>query len=156
MSSPPDAEGLPFIDEHAVTIDAPADRIWTALLSVLRRAMGGAGRLARVLGCDPLEATPGFQGRPGDAVPAFRVAEAEPGRRLVLRGRHRFARYALTFLVDGNQLRALTHAEFPGVRGSLYRAAVIGSGAHRVVTRRLLSNVARAATPAPPRGRAAG
>ena len=36
-------------------------------------------------------------GRPGDAVPGFRVVEAEPGRRLALRGRHRFANYALTF-----------------------------------------------------------
>ena len=152
--SPPGADGLPFIDEHAVSIDAPDDRIWSALLSILRRSMGGAGSWARVLGCDPLEATAGFDGTPGDALPGFRVAESEPGRRLALRGRHRFARYSLTFLVDGHQLRALTHAEFPGVRGTLYRAMVIGTGAHRVITRRLLKTVARAATRERPRGRA--
>jgi hypothetical protein len=42
-------------------------------------------------------------------------------------------------------LRAQTHAAFPGIVGQLYRAAVIGSGAHRLVVRRLLSRVARAA-----------
>jgi hypothetical protein len=155
VSAMRDEQGLPFIDEHAVTIDAPADRIWSALLSVLRRAMGGAGRWARVLGCDPLEATPMFDGKPGDTLPGFRVSEAEPGQRLALRGRHRFARYALTFLVDGNRLRALSHAEFPGVQGKLYRGMVIGTGAHRVITRRLLASVARVATPARRRGRAA-
>jgi hypothetical protein len=154
-SGPGDTD-LPFIDEHAMTVDAPPERIWTALLSVLRRAMGGAGPWARVLGCDPLEGTAAFEGRAGDALPGFRVAGSEPGRRLALRGRHRFARYALTFLVDGNRLRALSHGEFPGALGALYRAMVIGTGAHRIITRRLLSRVARAATPAPRRARAAG
>jgi len=154
-SSGPGDTDLPFIDEQAVTVDAPADRIWTALLSVLRRTMGGAGRWARVLGCDPLEATAVFEGKPGDALPGFRVADSEPGRRLALRGQHRFARYALTFLVDGNRLRGLSHGEFAGARGALYRGMVIGTGAHRIVTRRLLSRVARAATRAPPRARAA-
>jgi hypothetical protein len=42
------------------------------------------------------------------------VVEAEPGRRLALRGRHRFADDALTFIVDGHRLRAQTHAAFPG------------------------------------------
>jgi hypothetical protein len=73
-----------------------------------------------------------------------RVVEAEPGRRLALRGRHRFSNYALTFVLDGDRLRAQTHAAFPGVPGRLYRAAVIGSGGHRLVTRRLLRQIARA------------
>ncbi|MBZ0090389.1 MAG: hypothetical protein K8H90_08440 [Thermoanaerobaculia bacterium] len=77
-------------------------------------------------------------------MPGFRVAESEPGRRLALRGRHRFARYALTFVLDGGRLCAQTHAEFPGLRGRLYRAAVIDSGGHRLITRRLLRQVARA------------
>jgi hypothetical protein len=77
-------------------------------------------------------------------VPGFRVVEAEPCRRLALRGRHRFSNYALTFVLDGDRLRAQTHAAFPGVLGRLYRAAVIGSGGHRLVTRRLLRQVARA------------
>jgi hypothetical protein len=134
-------EPLPYIDEHRQRVDAPADVIWSALLKVLRGMSGGAP-LARILGCDPVRGTAEFAGRPGEAVPGFRVAEAEPGQRLVLRGRHRFANYALTFLIDREGLRAQTHAEFPGVLGRLYRAAVIGSGGHRLVTRRLLRQVA--------------
>src|SRR5262249_25304184 len=105
---------------------------------------GGSAAFARLLGCDPARGTAEFAGRPGDAVPGFRVVEAEHGRRLALRGRHRFANYALTFVLDGGSLRAETHAAFPGVLGRLYRAAVIGSGGHRLVTRRLLCQVAGA------------
>jgi len=137
-------EQLPYIDEHSQRVDAPADVVWMALLEVLRREMGGSERIARMLGCDPAQGTSEFAGRPGDAVPGFRVVEAEPGRRLALRGRHRFSSYALTFVLDGDHLRAQTHAAFPGVLGRLYRAAVIGSGGHRLVTRRLLRQVARA------------
>jgi hypothetical protein len=137
-------ESLPYVDEHGLQIAAPASAIWAALLRVVR-GMAGNTALARVLGCDPARSTGEFAGRPGDAVPGFRVVEAEPGRRLALRGRHRFADYALTFIVDGDGLRAQTHAAFPGVLGRLYRALVIGSGAHRFVTRRLLRQVARRA-----------
>jgi len=137
-------EQLPFIDEHSQRVDAPADAVWMALLKVLRRRMGGSARIARILGCDPAQGTAEFAGRPGEAVPGFRVVASEPGRRLALRGRHRFANYALTFVVDGDRLRAQTHAAFPGVLGRLYRAAVIGSGGHRLVTQRLLRQVARA------------
>lgn len=136
-------EPLPFIDEHSLRIDAPAEVVWAALLKVLR-GMGTSSRFARILRCDPAQGTAAFAGRPGDAVPGFRVAESEPGRRLALRGRHRFARYALTFVLDGGRLCAKTHAEFPGLRGRLYRAAVIGSGGHRLITRRILRQVARA------------
>jgi hypothetical protein len=62
----------------------------------------------------------------------------------VLRGRHRFSDYSLTFVVDGERVRALTHAAFPGVLGRLYRAAVIGSGGHRIVVKRLLRKIAQA------------
>jgi hypothetical protein len=137
-------EQLPFIDEHSQRVDAPADVVWAALLKTLRRQMGGSASIARILGCDPAQGTAEFTGRAGDAVPGFRVVDAEPGRRLALRGRHRFSSYALTFVLDGESLRAQTEAAFPGVLGRLYRAAVIGSGAHRIVTRRLLRQVARA------------
>ena len=135
---------LPYIDEHVLRIDAPVDVVWTALVKVLRHAMGGSAPMARILGCDPAQGTPEFAGRPGEALPGFRVAEARPGRRLVLRGRHRFSSYALTFVLEDGCLRAQTHAAFPGLLGRLYRAAVIGSGGHRIVTRRLLRRVARA------------
>jgi hypothetical protein len=70
------------------------------------------------------------------------VAEAEPGRRLALRGRHRFSRYELTFVLADGELRAQTRAAFPGIHGRLYRAAVIGTGGHRILTRRLLRRIA--------------
>ena len=133
---------LHYIDAHSERLRAPAEVVWARLLTVLRET-GGSGSLARILGCDPAQGTADFAGRPGDAVPGFRVAEAEPGRRLALRGRHRFADYALTFVLDDHRLSALTHAEFPGILGRLYRAAVIGSGGHRLVTRRLLRRVVR-------------
>ena len=138
-------EQLPYIDEHSQRVDAPVEVVWTALLKVLHREMGGSARMARILGCDPAQGTAELTGRPGEAVPGFRVAETEPGRRLALRGRHRFANYALTFVLDGDCLRAQTHAACPGILGRLYRAAVIGSGGHRLVTRRLLRQVARCA-----------
>ena len=140
-----DLDQLPFLDEHREHIDVPADVAWTALVGVLRRRMGGARSLARVLGCDPLEGTPGFSGRVGESLPGFRVVDSEPGRRLALRGRHRFARYALTFLIDGDQLRARSEAAFPGIHGWMYRTLLMGTGGHRIVTRGLLRHVARAA-----------
>ena len=140
-----DLEQLPYVDEHAQPVEARADVVWEALLGILRRSMGSSATFARALGCDPAEGTPGFAGRRGEAVPGFRVVDSEPGRRLALRGRHRFSRYALTFLLDGDRLRAQTHAVFPGLLGRLYRALVIGTGAHRMVTRRLLRRVGREA-----------
>lgn len=137
-------ETLPYIDEHRQQIQASADAIWEGLLKVLRRQMSGSEQLARLLGCDPAQGTAQFSGHVGEAVPGFRVTEVEPGRRLVLRGCHRFADYALTFGLDDEALHAQTHAAFPGFLGRLYRAAVIGSGGHRRATRHLLRKVARA------------
>jgi hypothetical protein len=146
-------EVLPYIDEHRQRVDAPAHVVWATLLIVLRREMGSLVRIAGILGCEPLRGTAEFGGRPGEAVPGFRIAEAEPGRRLVLRGRHRFSSYSLTFVLDGEGVRAQTRALFPGVLGWLYHAAVITSGGHRVVTRRLLRRVARAAAKVQTQGR---
>jgi hypothetical protein len=139
-----DHQELPYIDEHRQRVDGPPDVIWAALSKVLRRDMGDSALIARVLGCDPAQGTTEFAGRPREAVPGFRVVEAEPGRRLTLRGRHRFSNYALTFVLDADHLRAQTHAAFPGLLGRCYRALVIGSGGHRLATRRLLRRVARA------------
>jgi hypothetical protein len=75
------------------------------------------------------------------------VAEAAEPVRLVLSGRHRFSTYVLAFTIvdrgpgSGCRLIATTYATFPGVTGRLYQAAVIGSGGHRLVVRRLLRRV---------------
>ena len=138
---------LPYIDEHRRRIGGTPDAVWAALLVVLRQVFGRAAPIAWMLGCEPVRGTPALTGRLGDAVPGFRITDAEPGRRLVLRGRHRFADYALTFVSEDGQLRAETRAAFPGVAGRLYRAVVIGTGGHRRATERLLGQVARACKP---------
>jgi len=136
-------EQLPYIDEHGTDVAAPRDRVWVALNAVLRGELSGGTSFARVLGAEPSAATASFDGRPGQTLPGFRVVAADPQRMLVLEGRHRFSRYRLTFILEDQRLRAQTHAAFPGLRGRLYRAAVIGTGGHRLVTRRLLRQVAR-------------
>jgi hypothetical protein len=138
-------EPLPFVDEHRLSLAMGAEAGWRALVAVLGATGARGGRLARLLGCEPARGSAEFTGRPGEAAPGFRVTAAEPGRRLELRGRHRFTDYALTFRFDGGELAAVTHAAFPGLAGRLYRALVIGSGAHRAVARLLLRRVDRAA-----------
>ena len=71
----------------------------------------------------------------------------------MLAGRHRFSEYALVYSLaeepGGTRLRARTHARFAGVRGGLYRTAVISSGAHRVQVRRILRGIRLAAESQP-------
>lgn len=124
---------------------APTDVVWRSLVEVLRHRLSDSGSFARLLGCTPAHGTAEFDGRVNQTLPGFRVAESEQGRRMVLRGRHRFADYALVFLLDGETLCARTFAAFPGMTGRIYRAAVIGSGAHSLVTKKLLRAVTRAA-----------
>jgi hypothetical protein len=127
---------LPYVDKHAVTIAAPRDQVWTALRQYATTSIGvpGGHPLARILGAEP---------RSG-----FGIAEAVPGTRLMLAGRHRFSRYTLVFELrdaapDGTVLSATTYAAFPGARGQAYRALVIGSRAHVLATRHLLHAVRR-------------
>jgi hypothetical protein len=144
-------DDLPFVDEHSISVDAPADVAWEALLRTVEGSFSSTPTVlgARLLGCEDVrEAGP----RPlsaGSAIPGFHVGAADPGRELGLLGRHRFSRYALVFRLDAGpestRLRAETRAEFPGLRGRAYRAMVIGSGMHVVVTRRLLEAVRRQA-----------
>ena len=130
------AAELPFVDEHAVTIAASRGAVWAALERFVDGMTGGDGSdlFARMLGAEP---------RSG-----FAVADRVPLRELVLVGRHRFARYRLTFALGdaptgGTVLRALTHAEFPGARGRVYRALVIGTRLHVAATRGMLHAVKR-------------
>lgn len=135
---------MDHIDEHKVAVDAPVQDVRAGVLRALRGAFGASAPIARVLGCEPASGTATFEGRVGDALPGFRVVAAD-GRTIALEGRHRFSHYRLTFLQDNGTLRARTDADFPGLHGRLYRAAVIGSGAHRILTRRLLRRAARLA-----------
>ncbi|MER5941475.1 hypothetical protein ABT121_29605 [Streptomyces sp. NPDC001928] len=107
---------LPFVDEHATTVEANADAVWYELGAMMKGSRG------------------------------FRVAVSVPGQELAYVGRHPFATYALIFHLDetpqgGTRLRAETRAAFPGRKGALYRRLVIGTGAHAVVVRRMLRKV---------------
>jgi hypothetical protein len=73
-----------------------------------------------------------------------------PGQKLALAGSHRFSDYTLTFRFDDlndeeTRLRAETKAAFPGFKGSVYRALVIGTRGHVLITNRILSAVKRRA-----------
>ena len=144
---------LPHVDEHATTVAAGVDDVWSSLLETLDRTFHGVAvtGYTRAVGCaDPTASGP----RPlaqGSTIPGFRVVTAVPGRELALEGRHRFSTYALIFRLeplraDRTQLRAETRAAFPGALGRVYRALVIGTRGHVLGVRRLLAAVARRAT----------
>ena len=127
-------ERLPYIDQHAITIDANREETWSALLRVMCR--------------DPSD--------PASVPIGFVLDESRPYDRFALKGRHPFAVYRLVFELDNNvadlaprrtRVRALTWAAFPGLHGKVYRALVIGTGGHRVAVRWTLKRIAAAAHP---------
>jgi hypothetical protein len=137
---------LPYVDELAVDVAADRDATWSALLRVVEGSFASArGRgPARLLACEDTELSGPRPLARGSAFPGFHVETAEPGSTLALAGRHRFSTYLLTFRLedagDGNvSLVAETRAAFPGLKGSVYRALVIGTRMHVLVTRRLLT-----------------
>lgn len=115
---------LPYIDEHATTVDADAATTWAAVL--------------RVLCASPTNPHAPF---------GFRIGETRPRERLVLAGHHPFAVYDWVFELDPitpqrTRVRSQTWADFPGLHGKIYRALVIGSGGHRVAVRWMLRRIA--------------
>jgi hypothetical protein len=141
---------LPHVDEHSTVVDAPPERSWRAAAAALSRSSSALpSAFARALGCDERHAS-GEPGAAGSTVPGFRVARSAPPSELALEGRHRFSRYALIFRVDPldggrSRVRAETRAEFPGLRGSVYRALVIGTRGHVLAVRRILAGIRRRA-----------
>jgi hypothetical protein len=127
---------------------ASPDEVWAALPGALQDAFdrSRARRMAEILRCDDCGGDPGFGAACDETLAGFHVARVDPPRELALEGRHRFSRYRLSFEIEprgrGTRIRAVTHAEFPGVRGRLYRALVVGSGGHRILTRRVLKSIA--------------
>jgi hypothetical protein len=146
---PPDPDALPFVDEHGIEIAAAPDVVWGSLCRVAEGSFASpvAAGFARALGCESTAASGPRPLAEGSAFPGFAVARAEPGHELALAGRHRYSEYALVFHLAGDgattRLRAETRARFPGTSGRLYRAAVIGSRGHVLVTMRLLATVKR-------------
>jgi hypothetical protein len=147
---PPHAdEDLPLVDEHRVLVHAAAPAVWDALTSRFTRPrLAAAGPYADLVGAAPRRSSGRFPDE-GATLPGFAVAEVVPMTRLLLTGRHRFSRYALTLTLDeapdATVLRACTRAEFPGPGGWAYRRLVIGSGAHRILVGGLLRGIRRQA-----------
>jgi hypothetical protein len=136
---------LPHIDEHSSLISANPQDTWEAVLRVLEGSFGSAatGRVAHLLGCADTEASGPRPLSTGSTFPGFQVEAAERPAELALAGSHRFSNYALIFRLDERDgghtlLRAETRADFPGLKGSVYRTLVIGTRGHVLVTRRLL------------------
>jgi hypothetical protein len=147
----PDPDALPFVDEHGVEVAAPPEVVWESLCRVAEGSFSSpfASRFAGWVGCEETKASGPRPLAEGSAFPGFVVARAEPGSVLALAGRHRYSEYALVFQLapsgDGTRLRAETRARFPGTAGRLYRAAVIGTRGHVLVTMRLLAAAKRRA-----------
>jgi hypothetical protein len=141
-----EAERLPYVDEHIAVVEAGATATWDGLLRVAESSVssGAAPRYARLVGCADVVAAGPRPLAEGSALPGFHVATAEAPRELALAGSHRFSNYALVFHLDEldsgrTRVRAETRAEFPGLKGSIYRAMVIGTRIHVLVTRRMLA-----------------
>lgn len=120
-------ERLSYIDEHARSVDANRDRAWQAMLRVVCR--------------DPHEPSPPT---------GFVVDSVAEPHRLALRGQHWFSKYALIFELDEEgpgrtRVRARSYGDFPGLRGRIYRALVVGTGGHRLAVRQMLRRIAAAA-----------
>ncbi len=142
---------LPYVDEHATTVAAEPSIVRIALLATLDRTFSrpAAAAYARAVRCSPHQASGPRPLAAGSTVPGFAVSAAGEDE-VVLEGRHHFSTYALVFRLDPASpgrtcLRAETRASFPGLRGGVYRALVIGTRGHVLGTRRLLGSVRRRA-----------
>ncbi len=124
---------LPFIDRISIEIDAPAATAWSALVDSVAKVSRPKASLSV-----------------GATLPGFSVVRLSEPTDLGLAGSHFFARYTLDAEISAIndrrcRLSATTHAAFPGLKGTLYRALVIGSGGHVVVVNQLLRIIKRRA-----------
>ncbi|MFL6101254.1 MAG: hypothetical protein ACJ71T_15010 [Actinomycetales bacterium] len=123
------ARSLPFLDEHSLVLPAARDEAWPVVLAYL----GSLSRsshpvLHRALGTTPSS--------------GFEIVESRPPHQVTLAGCHRLSTYRLVFSLrpdgSGTRLVATTYAEFPGLKGRLYRTILMTTHAHQLATRRLL------------------
>ncbi len=144
-------EKLPEIDEHGTLVNAPPEAVWDALAATISRALAGrlSTRFSRLLDCEETELS-GEPTRIGSTVPGFIVARSVKPGVLALEGRHRFSQYGLIFRLEPTKdnktlLRAETRALFPGAKGSVYKALVIGTRIHVRAVNSILRAVRRRA-----------
>ena len=126
---------LPLLDEHSAIVQGSASAVWEAVRHyALGLAQSDRTLVGRILGPEPPS--------------GFDVAEEVEGERIALTGRHRFARYRLVFELaarPGNttRLSVLSFAVFPGARGRLYRALLMGTGGHVLAVRHMVRTIQR-------------
>jgi hypothetical protein len=143
-------ETLASIDEHGILVLARREATWEALVETLRAyASRGSERGAELLGCAETMAT-GSPDRIGSTLPGFVITRVVKPAVIALCGQHRFSRYGLVFSLeetkdDHTLLRAETRAEFPGLRGRIYRALVIGTRGHVFAVNRILRSAKKRA-----------
>jgi hypothetical protein len=125
--------------------------VWDALIATMARPkhIRRRERLAHALGCVITERK-GEPGAIGSKIPGFIVTRSIEPAVLALMGEHRYSRYALIFYATDTaagpvRLSAETRAQFPGVRGQIYKTLVIRSGGHAIATKSLLRRVRRRA-----------
>jgi hypothetical protein len=148
MSASP--ERLPYVDEHALVVAADREATWRALLRVVDASFSSSGvpPFARIVGCADTAASGPRPLTEGSVLPGFHVYAAVAPAEVALAGSHRFSSYALIFRLDEldggrSRVRAETRAEFPGLKGGIYRTLVIRTRMHVLVTRRILAATKR-------------
>ncbi len=144
-------EKLPPVDEHSIEVDAPAEATWAALFPTLEKSLNGrhAKGFAKRVGAT-VTCAEGDLHHPGGMLPGFCVTRSIAPVMLALAGEHRFAKYALVFRIDllpgqRSRVKLETRAQFPGRRGRLYKAGVIGTHGHVLVVNRMLRAIKRRA-----------
>ena len=129
-----------YVDEHARLLPGvPPERAYAAARSfaerLTRTPTGVLGAFTRVWGTEPAS--------------GFAIVDDQPPAVVTLAGRHRCSRYEMDLRVDpaagGSVVTVVTLADFPGVRGTVYRAALVGSRGHVVAVRMMLRSIARVA-----------
>ncbi|MGH7549850.1 MAG: hypothetical protein ACREMD_05025 [Gemmatimonadota bacterium] len=142
-----DIEILPLVDRHGFRTTARPEQVWAALAPTLMASFGKRRSrvFARLVGCRERRVSRPFLMEGGDTLVGFRVMASRAPEELVLRGEHRFSRYALVFRIGGREgitaVSAETRADFPEARGFVYRTLVVGSGIHARVIRRILKGL---------------
>jgi hypothetical protein len=139
---PPSTIGLPYLDRHWVVIGASRAQAWLALRTYATHGLG-------IADTNPLGSLLATHPRSG-----FEITIEQPPRQLVVRGRHRFAEYAIVFELRASnststQLNAYSYARFIGVAGAVYRRLVLGTRLHALATDHMLRVVRRDCIEAP-------
>ncbi len=129
-----------YVDKHSRLLPGvPPERAYAAARSyaerLTRTPTGVLAAFTRLWGTEPAS--------------GFAIVDEQPPSVVTLAGRHRFSRYEMDLrvdqAVDGSVVTVVTLADFPGVRGAVYRTALMGSRGHVLAVERMLASIERLA-----------